>query len=201
MFFHARHRGLRNPRREGDDPARRDLRQPDTQHHRPGGDRPRAADRPGRRDLHPCSAQPPSAVPNGCSGPYRRWCSSIVWEIGKVIARRFEQRPRGGARRDPQQYVLERRQHHGHAFMERLADRQLDELVTEGRCEFISAYAAPYTLLVIADLEGVPEADHGCSPTASPSRPRPRAQAARVPLRAVHDVHRGSPPRSRATTS
>ena len=47
------------------------------------------------------------------------------------------------------------------AFMEDLADRQLDALVQAGRCEFISAFAAPFTLLVIADLEGVPEADHG----------------------------------------
>jgi cytochrome P450 family 150 subfamily A5 len=47
------------------------------------------------------------------------------------------------------------------AFMEQLADRQLDALVEQGRCEFITAYAAPFTLLVIADLEGVPESDHG----------------------------------------
>jgi cytochrome P450 len=46
-------------------------------------------------------------------------------------------------------------------FMGRLADRQLGELVEAGGCEFITAYAAPFTLLVIADLEGVPEADHG----------------------------------------
>lgn len=46
-------------------------------------------------------------------------------------------------------------------FMGRLADRQLDELVEAGGCEFISAFAAPFTLLVIADLEGVPESDHG----------------------------------------
>lgn len=46
-------------------------------------------------------------------------------------------------------------------FMEELADRLLHELVTQGRCELISAYAAPYTLQVVADLEGVPEADHG----------------------------------------
>lgn len=45
-------------------------------------------------------------------------------------------------------------------FMERLADRQLTELVEGGRCEFITDYAAPFTLLVIADLEGVPESDH-----------------------------------------
>jgi len=46
-------------------------------------------------------------------------------------------------------------------FMARLADRQLDELIDAGGCEFISAFAAPFTLLVIADLEGVSEADHG----------------------------------------
>jgi cytochrome P450 len=46
-------------------------------------------------------------------------------------------------------------------FMQRLADRLLDELVDKGRCEFITAYAAPYTLRVVADLEGVPASDHG----------------------------------------
>ena len=46
-------------------------------------------------------------------------------------------------------------------FMGRLADRLLGDLVEAGGCEFISAYAAPFALLVIADLEGVPEADHG----------------------------------------
>jgi cytochrome P450 len=47
------------------------------------------------------------------------------------------------------------------AFMERLADRRIDEIVGEGRCEFITDYAAPFTLVVVADLEGVPESDHG----------------------------------------
>jgi cytochrome P450 len=46
------------------------------------------------------------------------------------------------------------------AFMWRLADRQLDEFVDDGRCEFISAYAQPFAMLVVADLLGVPEADH-----------------------------------------
>jgi cytochrome P450 family 150 subfamily A5 len=46
-------------------------------------------------------------------------------------------------------------------FMEGLADRQIDELVTQGGCEFITEYAAPYTLRVVADLEGVPQEDHG----------------------------------------
>jgi cytochrome P450 len=45
-------------------------------------------------------------------------------------------------------------------FMWRLADRQLDVVLPGGRCEFIDDFAQPYTLLVIADLLGVPEADH-----------------------------------------
>ncbi len=46
------------------------------------------------------------------------------------------------------------------AFIWRLADRQLDEFVTDGRCEFIRAYAQPFAMLVVADLLGVPEDDH-----------------------------------------
>src|SRR5215475_11952077 len=45
-------------------------------------------------------------------------------------------------------------------FMWRLADRQLDEFVKNGECEFISEFASPFALLVIADLLGVPEEDH-----------------------------------------
>ncbi len=45
-------------------------------------------------------------------------------------------------------------------FMWRLADRQLDEFADRGRCEFIKDYAQPFALLTVADLLGVPEADH-----------------------------------------
>ena len=44
--------------------------------------------------------------------------------------------------------------------MWRLANRQIDEFLGKGSCEFIGAYAEPFTMLVIADLEGVPESDH-----------------------------------------
>ena len=47
------------------------------------------------------------------------------------------------------------------AFMWRLADAQLDEFVANGQCDFISEFAVPFTMLVIADLLGVPESDHG----------------------------------------
>jgi cytochrome P450 len=45
-------------------------------------------------------------------------------------------------------------------FMWRLADRQLDEFLDEGRCEFISAYSKPFAMLAVADLLGVPESEH-----------------------------------------
>ncbi|MFZ2238279.1 MAG: cytochrome P450 [Gordonia amarae] len=45
-------------------------------------------------------------------------------------------------------------------FMWRLADQQLDSFVAKGSCEFMADYAKPFSMLVIADLLGVPESDH-----------------------------------------
>jgi len=45
-------------------------------------------------------------------------------------------------------------------FMWHLADRQLDEFLVNGHCEFIAEYSKPFATLVIADLLGVPEEDH-----------------------------------------
>ena len=44
--------------------------------------------------------------------------------------------------------------------MWRRADRKIDDFLSKGRCEFVSDYAGPFTLYVIADLLGVPESDH-----------------------------------------
>ena len=44
--------------------------------------------------------------------------------------------------------------------LRRLADNQIDRFHARGECEFVGEYAGPYTLLVIADLLGVPEEDH-----------------------------------------
>jgi cytochrome P450 len=44
--------------------------------------------------------------------------------------------------------------------MWRLADRQLEEFLGTGECEFIAEYSKPFATLVIADLLGVPEEDH-----------------------------------------
>jgi cytochrome P450 len=65
-----------------------------------------------------------------------------------------------------EQCPVRREPHHGvvmvtgyEASMWQLADLQLDEFLDGGEGEFISGYAGPFTLLVIADLLGVPEQD------------------------------------------
>jgi cytochrome P450 len=45
-------------------------------------------------------------------------------------------------------------------FMWRYADSLLDAFIERGTCELMSSFAEPFTLTVIADLEGVPESDH-----------------------------------------
>ena len=56
--------------------------------------------------------------------------------------------------------------------MWRLADRQLDDFLPAREGEFISGFAAPFTLLVIADLLGVPEEDQAAFCSALQRRPR-----------------------------
>jgi cytochrome P450 len=53
-----------------------------------------------------------------------------------------------------------RRMNENEEFMWKLADRQLDEFLVKGKCEFIAEYSQPFSMLVIADLLGVPETDH-----------------------------------------
>jgi len=56
--------------------------------------------------------------------------------------------------------ITPKRLRENEAFMWRLADAQLDEFAANGRCEFISEYAQPFAMLVVADLLGVPEDHH-----------------------------------------
>lgn len=45
-------------------------------------------------------------------------------------------------------------------FMWQFADRLIDAFADQGSFEMVGSYAEPFTLTVIADLEGVPESDH-----------------------------------------
>lgn len=46
------------------------------------------------------------------------------------------------------------------AFIEKMADRLLDDYLARGEGDYITGFAAPFAMLVIADLLGVPESDH-----------------------------------------
>ncbi len=55
--------------------------------------------------------------------------------------------------------ITPKRLNENEAFMWELADRQLDTFIDRGECEFIGEFAAPFAMLVIADLLGVPAED------------------------------------------
>ncbi len=88
-------------------------------------------------------------------------------------------------------------------FMWRLADRQIDEFLARGECEFVNDYANPFTLLVIADLLGVPEEDHETFREELQGDQRPtqqRGEMAHKPLEFLYErftaLHRGPSPRT-----
>jgi len=56
--------------------------------------------------------------------------------------------------------ITPRRLKENEEFMWRLADRVIDEFAATGKCELIHEYAAPFAMLVVADLLGVPQEDH-----------------------------------------
>jgi cytochrome P450 len=61
------------------------------------------------------------------------------------------------------------------ARMWELADRQLDEFLADGHGDFITGFAGPFTLLIIADLLGVPAEDQ--EEFLQTSRRRPQSNA------------------------
>jgi cytochrome P450 len=90
----------------------------------------------------------------------------------QVIERRRNEIPMGNALTsiDPPRHTRHRalagrlftpnRLEENEEFMWGLADRLIDEIIDRGEVEFGAAYARPFTLLVIADLLGVPREDH-----------------------------------------
>ena len=96
-------------------------------------------------------------------------------------------------------------------FMWRLADRHIDEFIADGKCEFLAAYARPFSLLVVADLLGVPEEDHeefreafGAQRPGTNIGGLDHEPIAANPLEWADEkfspLHRGSAGRTRATT-
>ena len=110
---------------------------------------------------------------NSVIGPFATFPVPLEGDdVGEVIDRYRDQLPMNEhmVTMDPPEHVRERslimrlltpkRLKENEEFMRRLADRQIDEFVRSGRCEFIRAYAQPFAMLVVADVLGVPESDH-----------------------------------------
>jgi cytochrome P450 len=110
---------------------------------------------------------------NSVAGPFAQFPVPLEGhDVGAIIDRYRDQLPMNEhmVTMDPPAHTRERallmrlitpkRLKDNEAFMWRLSDRQFDEFLDNGRCEFISAYAQPFAMLVVADLLGVPESDH-----------------------------------------
>jgi cytochrome P450 len=110
---------------------------------------------------------------NSVIGPYAMFPVPLTGDdIGETIARYRDKLPMHEhmVTMDPPDHTRQRsllmrlltprRMQENEEFMWGLAERQLDEFLAKGRCEFISAYSQPFAMLVIADLLGVPERDH-----------------------------------------
>lgn len=110
---------------------------------------------------------------NSVVGPYATFPVPLEGDdVGEIIDRYRDQLPMNEhmVTMDQPEHTRERallmrlitpkRLKDNEAFMWRLADQQLDALLADDHCEFISAYAQPFAMLTVADLLGVPESDH-----------------------------------------
>ena len=110
---------------------------------------------------------------NSVIGPFAAFPVPLEGDdIGEIIERYRDQLPMNEhmVTMDPPQHTRERallmrlitpkRLKENEDFIWRASDAQLDEFLAAGRCEFIREYSQPFAMLVVADLLGVPEADH-----------------------------------------
>ncbi len=110
---------------------------------------------------------------NSVIGPFATFPVPLEGDdVGEIIDRHRDELPMNEhmVTMDPPAHTRERalvmrlltpkRLKENEAFMWRLADRQIDEFVADGHCEFIGAYSQPFAMLTVADVLGVPEADH-----------------------------------------
>jgi cytochrome P450 len=111
---------------------------------------------------------------NAVSGPFVKFSAPVEGDdISDVIAKCRQELPFSDQLPsfDPPNHtahrhllmrlITPRRLGENEEFMWLYADRLIDGFLGDGSCEFVGAYAEPFTLTVIADLEGVPDADHG----------------------------------------
>jgi cytochrome P450 len=71
--------------------------------------------------------------------------------------------------------------------MWRFSERQVEEFLAKGQCEFVSEYAQPFTLMVIAELEGVPESDYSQFRARLASIPGSKIEMSHKPLEFLYE--------------
>jgi cytochrome P450 len=109
---------------------------------------------------------------NSVIGPYAMFPVPLEGDdVGEIIDKHRDQLPmfEHMVTMDPPDHTRERallmrlitpkRLKENEEFIWTLADRQLDEFIADGKCEFIRAYTQPFAMLVVADLLGVPQSD------------------------------------------
>lgn len=110
---------------------------------------------------------------NVVSGPFMRFPEPFEGDdVTDVIARHRELLPFSDQLPsfDPPEHTAHRalmmrlltpgRLRENEEFMARYSERLLGDLLAAGRCDVVDDYAKPFALLVVAELEGVPEEDH-----------------------------------------
>ncbi|MBL7494982.1 cytochrome P450 [Frankia sp. CNm7] len=110
---------------------------------------------------------------NSFAGPYATFPVPLEGDdVSDIIDRYRDQLPLNDhmVTMDPPDHTRERallmrlltpaRLKENEEFILRLADRQLDEFLASGRCEFVREYSQPFAMLAVADVLGVPEAHH-----------------------------------------
>ena len=111
---------------------------------------------------------------NAVSGPFKKFSEPIVGDdISDLITRLRDELPFSDQLPsfDPPHHTAHRhllmrlltptRLKENESFMQTYADQLVGEFAAANSHEFVSGFAEPFTLTVIADLEGVPEVDHG----------------------------------------
>ncbi|MBV9487958.1 MAG: cytochrome P450 [Frankiaceae bacterium] len=110
---------------------------------------------------------------NSVVGPYAQFPVPLEGDdVGEIVDKYRDQLPMWEhmVTMDPPMHTQERavlmrlitpkRLKENEEFIWKLADRQLDEFLADGKCEWITKFTQPFAMLVVADLLGVPESDH-----------------------------------------
>jgi len=110
---------------------------------------------------------------NAVAGPFARWPVPLEGDdIGPIIEKyrdglifsdqlpTFDPPKHTAHRALLARLLTPKRFKENEEFMRELCERQLASFVRRGKCEFVRDYAQPFTLLVVADLLGVPESEH-----------------------------------------